>query len=154
MQNKIFFIQKSAKKQSVVKLQKLENFEEAPLNSRPVNLHPLFLFWKPGSVFDSEKTRHPDYFKKQGAKNQGHCYSKREEAAWSLLFLNNNDPVFLKKKRVQKPRSLLFKKRRGSLVSFWITMALFFCTPLFAKSRVPDFLKVPDPKKYQVDLMI
>ena len=32
---------------------------------------------------------------KQGAKKQGHCYSKREEAAWSLLSLNNNYPVFL-----------------------------------------------------------
>ena len=53
--------------------------------------------------------------KNQGAKNQGQCYSKKEEAAWSLLFLNNNDPVF--------------------------------CTLLFAKSRVPDILKVPDPKK-------
>ena len=27
-------------------------------------------------------------------KKQGHCYSKREETAWPLLFLNNNDPVF------------------------------------------------------------
>ena len=33
--------------------------------------------------------------KKQGAKKQGHCYSKREEAAWPFLFLKNNDPVFL-----------------------------------------------------------
>ena len=33
--------------------------------------------------------------KKQGAKKQGHCYSKREEAAWPLLFSNNSDPVFL-----------------------------------------------------------
>ena len=32
--------------------------------------------------------------KKAGSKKQGHCYSKREEAAWHLLFLNNNDPVF------------------------------------------------------------
>ena len=32
--------------------------------------------------------------KKQGAKKQGHCYSKSEEAAWPHLFLNNNDPVF------------------------------------------------------------
>ena len=32
--------------------------------------------------------------KKAGCKKQGHCYSKREEAAWPLLFLNNNDPVF------------------------------------------------------------
>ena len=34
-------------------------------------------------------------FKKLGAKNQGHsCYSKREEVALLLLFLNNKDPVF------------------------------------------------------------
>ena len=28
-----------------------------------------------------------------GCKKHSHCYSKREEAAWSLKFLNNNDPV-------------------------------------------------------------
>ena len=33
--------------------------------------------------------------KKQGAKKQGYFYSKREEARLILLFLNNNDPVFL-----------------------------------------------------------
>ena len=32
--------------------------------------------------------------RKAGSKKQGHCYSKREVAAWSLLFLNTNDPVF------------------------------------------------------------
>ena len=32
--------------------------------------------------------------KNHGAKNQGQCCSKREEAAWPLLFLNNNDPVY------------------------------------------------------------
>jgi hypothetical protein len=32
--------------------------------------------------------------KKAGSKKQGHRYSKREEAAWPLLFLNKNDPVF------------------------------------------------------------
>ena len=32
--------------------------------------------------------------KKQGAKNQGHCYSKREEVRLPILFLNNNEPVF------------------------------------------------------------
>ena len=32
---------------------------------------------------------------KPGWKKQGHCYSKREEAAWPFLFLNNNDPVFM-----------------------------------------------------------
>ena len=31
--------------------------------------------------------------KKAGSKKQGHCYSKSEEAAWPLLFLNKNDPV-------------------------------------------------------------
>ena len=32
--------------------------------------------------------------KNQGAKKQGHFYSKREEAAWPFLFLNNNHPFF------------------------------------------------------------
>ena len=32
--------------------------------------------------------------KKAGCKKQGHCYSKKEEAAWPLLFLNNIDLVF------------------------------------------------------------
>ena len=32
--------------------------------------------------------------KKAGCKEQGHCYSKREEASLPLLFLNKNDPVF------------------------------------------------------------
>ena len=32
--------------------------------------------------------------KKAGCKKQGQCYSKREQAAWPCLFLNNNDPVF------------------------------------------------------------
>ena len=45
-----------------------------------------------------EKTK-PTYsisgLQKEGSKKQGHCYSKREEAVWPLLFLNNNDPVFL-----------------------------------------------------------
>jgi hypothetical protein len=34
--------------------------------------------------------------KKAGSKKQGHCYSKREEAAWPLLFLNKNDPIFFR----------------------------------------------------------
>ena len=38
--------------------------------------------------------------KNQGAKNQGQCYSKKEEAAWSLLFLNNNETIFFFKNRV------------------------------------------------------
>ena len=35
------------------------------------------------------------FWKKQDAKKQGHRYSKGEEAAWSLLFLINNNLVFL-----------------------------------------------------------
>jgi hypothetical protein len=31
---------------------------------------------------------------KAGSKKGGHCYSKREEVAWSCLFLNKNGPVF------------------------------------------------------------
>ena len=41
--------------------------------------------------------------KKQGEKKQSHCYSKREEGAWSLHFLNINDLVFC---------TLLFSKIR------------------------------------------
>ena len=52
-------------------------------------------FENQGRFVTLKKTGHPAFWKKQGAKNQGHCYSKREEAAWSLLFLNNNDPGFL-----------------------------------------------------------
>ena len=32
--------------------------------------------------------------KKAGSKKQDHFFSKKEEAAWPLLFQNNNDPVF------------------------------------------------------------
>ena len=48
----------------------------------------------------------PAFSKKQGAKKQGHCYSKREETRLPLLFLNNNDlgflhPAFFKKQGAQ-----------------------------------------------------
>ena len=52
-------------------------------------------FENQGQFVTLKKIGHPAFLKKQGAKNQGHCYSKRKEAAWSFLFLNNNDPVFL-----------------------------------------------------------
>ena len=42
------------------------------------------------------KKQGPKYgVQKAGCKKQGHCYSKREEAAWSFLSLSNNDPIFL-----------------------------------------------------------
>ena len=47
--------------------------------------------------------------KKQGAKKQGHCYSKREKADWPLLFLDNNDPIFC---------TLLFATRILDLIFF------------------------------------
>jgi hypothetical protein len=41
------------------------------------------------------KTSGPKYgVQKAGCKKQSHFYSKREEAAWPHLFLNNNDLVF------------------------------------------------------------
>ena len=53
---------------------------------RPVNLHPLFLFWKHGSVCDPEKKSGPKYgMQKAGCIKQGHCYSKREEARLYLF---------------------------------------------------------------------
>ena len=57
---------------------------------RPVNLPPLFL------------------------KIQGHCYSRREEAAWSLLILNKNDPVF-SACFLQKAGCPIFKITRGRM---------------------------------------
>ena len=45
--------------------------------------------------FVNLKKLDPKYgLQKVGCKKQGYCYSKREETAWSLLILNNNDPVF------------------------------------------------------------
>ena len=39
------------------------------------------------------------------------------------------------------------EKKQPGLFSFWITMTLFFAPCFLVKSRVPDFLKVQDPKK-------
>ena len=52
-------------------------------HSRPVNLHPLFLFWKHGSVCELDKIGSKIW----GAKNQGwtfFCHSKKKAA--SFLF--------------------------------------------------------------------
>ena len=51
-------------------------------HNRPVNLHPLFLFWKHWSVYDPVKI------------GSNHCYSKREEARLPFLFLNIYDHAF------------------------------------------------------------
>ena len=46
------------------------------------------------------------------------------------------------------------EKRTGWLFSFRITMTLLFCTLLFSDPYFgPEFFKVPDPAKYQVDLI-
>ena len=48
-----------------------------------------------GSICDPEKNQVQNIeLQKAGCKKQGHCYLKREVAAWPLLFLNTNDPVF------------------------------------------------------------
>jgi len=70
---------------------------------RPVNLHSLFLFCKHGLVCDSETKTGSKLWdvKKQGAKKKFRIY-------------------FV----IQK------QKRQPGLLSFWITMTLFFCTLL------------------------
>ena len=45
-------------------------------------------------------------------KKQGHSYSKKEEAAKPLLFLNNNDPVFLHPVFCKKQGPQFFKSSR------------------------------------------
>ena len=51
--------------------------EPNPLHWRPVNLHPLFLFWKHGSVCDPEKKSGPKYGPKK---------SSLQKKTGSLLF--------------------------------------------------------------------
>ena len=54
---------------------------------RPVNLHPLFLFWKHGSVCDPKKNQVKNMgCKKQGAKNWVFVIQKKKRAAASSLF--------------------------------------------------------------------
>ena len=63
-------------------------------DSHPVNLHPLFLLSGRPDIFLGSGTlkKGPRYWlQKAGYKKS----ESREEAAWPLLFLNNNDPVFL-----------------------------------------------------------
>ena len=62
--------------------------------------HPAF--WKTGTLF---------FEKKQSAKNQGHCNSKREEAAWSLLFLNIEWTCFFQPAFCKKQGAPFFKKQ-------------------------------------------
>ena len=57
-------------------------------------------------------------------------------------------PVFCQKAGCKKPGHCYSKrKRQPGLFSFWITMTLIFAPCFLAKNRVPDFLKVQDPKK-------
>ena len=56
-------------------------------SGRPGNFLGTGTFKKSGTLVFS---------KKQGAKKQGHCYSKREKIRLPLLFLNNNDLGFLR----------------------------------------------------------
>ena len=47
-----------------------------------------------------------------GCKKQDNCYSKREEGAWPLLFLNKNDPVFCTLLFAPHIMDLIFFQRR------------------------------------------
>ena len=57
------------------------------------------------------KIGHPRFWKKQSAKNRVHCNSKREEAAWSLLFLNKEWPCFFQPAFCKKQGAPFFKKQ-------------------------------------------
>ena len=62
-------------------------------------MHPLFLYWKHGSVCEPEKNQVQNMdLKKSGCKKQGHCYSN--------FFLNSNDPVPDPKKMSGRPDKL------------------------------------------------
>ena len=68
------------------------------------------------------KKQGPKYgVQKAGCKKQGHCYSKREEAAALFSFLNNNDPVFC---------TLLFASHIFDLIFFRVTNR-----PMFSKQE-------------------
>jgi hypothetical protein len=64
-------------------------------------------------------------------------------------FVKKSGNLLFEKNRVQKTKAIVIQKEKTQpgLFSFTITITLFFCTQLFAKSRVPHFLKVTDPKK-------
>ena len=55
------------------------------------------------------KIGHPAFWKKQSAKNQGHCYSEKEEAVWCLLFLNREWPCFFQPNFCKKQGAPIFK---------------------------------------------
>ena len=62
--------------------------KNAQHSTRPVNLHPLFLFWKHGSVCDPEKNQVQNMgLKKQGAKKtRSLLFKKRRDQAASSGF--------------------------------------------------------------------
>ena len=62
------------------------------------------------------------------------------EKKWGIL-------LFVKKQVAKNQVIVVQKIRQPGLFSFWITMTLFFAPCFLAKSRVPDFFKVQDPKK-------
>ena len=65
----------------------------------PSQSAPTILVYQVGLKFflgSGTLKKGPKYgLKKAGCKKPGHYYSKREEAAWPLLCLNNNELVFL-----------------------------------------------------------
>ena len=79
---------------------------EQPLTQSPSQSAPTILNNRAPCFL---KIGHPAFWKKQSAKNQGHCNSKREEAAWSLLFLNKECPCFFQPAFFQKAGCPIFK---------------------------------------------
>ena len=114
---------------------------------RPVNLHPLFLFWKPGSVCDPEKKLGTLLFEKNRVQKTKVIVIQKEKKqpgpttpitaigcrqCFSLCF------VQLKSEHCRKPhfRNGVMNTFRPGLFSFWIKMTLFFWTLLFHTDRI------------------
>ena len=76
-------------------------------------------------------------------------YSCFENQGQFVTLKKKSGTLLFSKSTMQKTRVIVIQKekRQPGLYSFWITMTLFFCTLIFAKGRVPDISKVPDPKK-------
>ena len=59
------------------------------------------------------------------------------------MTLKKSGNLLFEKNRVEKTKVIVIKKEKTQpgLLSFTITMTLFFCTLLFEKSSVSDFLQ-------------
>ena len=88
---------------------------QSNMHSRLVNLHPLFLFWKHCLLVCDPEKNVPKY----GLQKARYKNKKKEEVAWPLLFLNNNDPVFSTQIFLTHILDLAFKVPDPKQISAW-----------------------------------